>query len=344
MATLAEIAQAAGVSTSTVYRVLNNPGNVGVNDALAEKVRAIADEMAYQVRPRQRKIGANKVRKLAVIGMEGATRDTNIPFFQELTRGIQQHCAVRGLSMHNMQFVWSSAVQSYAQFDDCDKIMVLASNLDAAEYFRDRDQDVLFVAASPDPQRFPSVCVDLVGGTVQAVNHLLKLGYDPIGYFGEIGEQSDPLSRFSTFESLLLKRKLYDDRYVDLTGDWTADSGFAMATKALSLGTVARAYFIANDPMAIGAMSAFQEHGLRVPEDVAVVGFDNVHFSAFTHPPLTTIDDASERCAQLAVDLTVDGLGGSIPLMQLLVPTKLVVRQSCGANLFGRTLSTTDLR
>ncbi len=331
MATLAEIAQAAGVSSSTVYRVLNKPANGGVNDALATKIREIAAQMSYETKPRQRKVGASKVRKLAVIGMDGATRDNNIPFFHELTTGIQQHCAARGLSMHNLQFVWSSAIQSYSQFNDCDKIIVLASNLDAADYFRDRDQDVLFVAACPDPQRFPSVCVDLAGGTVQAITHLLALGYDQIGFFGETSERNDPFSRYSTYEALLLRRKIYDERYVDLSGDWTADSGFAMAANAVANHSVARSYFIANDPMAIGAISAFQAHGLRIPEDVAIVGFDNIHLSTFTQPPLTTIDDSSARCAQLAVDLAVDGLGGRIPLMQILVPTTLVIRQSSGA-------------
>ena len=330
MSTLSDIAQMAGVSTSTVFRVLNGQSSASLPEEAKARILEAAARLDYQPRTRRRSIGANKVRKLAVIGMNSEARDSSIPYFHDLTLGIQRECASRGLTGSNLQLIWSDAIRSYSQFEDFGQIIVVANNLDAAEFFRDKDQQVVFVAASPDPHRFPSVRVDLAGGTRLAVQHLIGLGYRKVGYFGEATEQDDQFSRFSTFKYLLTKLDLYDPQYVNLNGHWTAQSGYQMAKQAMQTGLVARSYFIANDPMAIGAIRAFASEGYRVPEDVAIIGFDNIELSAYTQPPLTTIDDSSAQCARLAVNLVVDGLCGSVPLIQVLVPTHLVIRESCG--------------
>lgn len=333
VATVSDIAQAAGVSASTVYRVLNGQSSKSMPEEVRLRIIAAAEKLDYQKRPRHHSIGANKVRKLAVIGMNSEARDEKIPYFQTLTQAFQRECAARGFTAQNYEFVWSDNVQSYHQFDDCDKVIVLANNEQAAEHFSRTKQDVLFVAASPDPTRFPSIRIDLASGSRLALGHLMSLGYQAIGYFGAESEVGDPLSRYATVVYELAGRGIFDERYVDVGGDWTARSGFEMAQRAVATGRVAPCYFVANDPMAIGAIRGFTSLGLNIPEDVAIVGFDNIYLSSYTQPPLTTIDHSPDVCAQLALSLVIDGLAGHVPLVQMLLPTSLVVRESCGVRL-----------
>lgn len=330
MGILAEIAQQTGVSASTVFRVLNGHVSKSLPTDVKDRILEGGARLGYQPRTRARTTPANQGGKVAIIGMNSEESDKNIPFFHNLTVGIQKELSARGVSVDDFRVVWSDSIQSYRDFEYCGKIIVLGHNAEAAKFFSTTDCQVLFVAASPNPQRFPAVVVDHPGGTRLAIKHLQSLGYAQIGYFGHADEPDDALSRFCAFEYVLTKERIYDPRFVDLGGDWTARSGFEMAQNAVSTGIVARSYFVANDPMAIGAISGFTSCGLRVPEDVAIVGFDNIDMALYTQPPLTTVDDRADQCAYLAVELIMGGLGSTLPLVQLTVPTSLIVRETCG--------------
>lgn len=332
MATLAHIAETVGVSKTTVFRVLNGQPTPSVPEAVRQAIRDLAAEGEYALRRRRRSVGRSRARRMAVVGLNNALLDANIPFFHQLTQAMQRALAARTLSEDNVDYVWSGEVASYRQFESYDRVIVLGRNPEAAQHFLHTEQTVLFVAAAPHPERYPSVMVDLAGGTRQAVQHLLSLGYPSIGYFGEAHEGRGFSARLAMFQHLLIQQGLYRAEHVHLEGDWTAASGHAMAAHAMRRGPLARAYFVSNDPMAIGAISAFVEAGLRVPEDVAVVGFDDIDMARFTQPPLTTVNDSVDVCARVAVNLALDGLGGELPPVAVLVPTHLVVRASSGRN------------
>lgn len=131
-----------------------------------------------------------------------------------------------------------------------------------------------------------------------------------------------------------MDRGIYDENQVHLGGDWTAKSGYSVAKSCVENGHVARAYFVANDPMAVGAIRGFTECGLSIPEDVAVVGFDDVtELSAYVSPALTTVKLRAESLGRLSVNLLVDGIGDNTLPVQLTIPTALVIRESCGYTL-----------
>lgn len=329
MATLNDIARIVGVSVSTVSRVLNeHPG--GVPEEIRSIIFQTAEDLNYRLRTGNRAIGRRRIRRVGVIGWFNEEFDQTMPYYSLVRESIERECHALGLTGAAYQFQWSDSIRSYSPFLELDGVIVIGNNSEAANYFQDKDLRVVFVDGRPDPRRYDCIVPDFENGTKQVLSHFENLGYTGIGYLGGENERDTDLPRFQTFRTHLVQTGKYRPELVRLEGDWRPASGYAMAQACIAEGTLARAYFVANDPMAVGAMRAFSEAGVRVPEDVAVVGFDDMEMAAYVHPPLTTVRIPTRECGRLAVHLLVDGLGETRIPLRITVPTELIVRESCG--------------
>ncbi|GGJ11921.1 putative HTH-type transcriptional regulator MsmR [Alicyclobacillus cellulosilyticus] len=334
MATLQDIARLTGVSVSTVSRVLNGQTGLSISDDIKERIFEAAEQLNYRVKTRRRSIGRQKIRQVAVIGWFNEERDLRIPYYSLIRHGIELECRNLGMDGSSLHFEWSDSIRTYSYFMDYDGIIVIGPNQDAIEYFLDKDKRVVFIDCSPNPHRYYAVLPDLAHGTRQAVEHLIRLGYTSIGYLGGANEAEFALPRYRTFRQCLEERGLYRSEFVILEGDWTVSTGYAMAQRCLKEGRVAQAYLIGNDPMAIGAFNAFLDAGLRIPEDVAIVGFDDIlEMVAYVRPPLTTVRTPAMMVGRLAANLLLNGLCDDSPPFTITVPTQLVIRESCGYTL-----------
>ncbi len=332
MATLSDIARKTGVSISTVSRVLNNHPGLSIPDETKSLIMETAERLHYRVKVGKRTAGKHKIKRVAVIGFMSESYNMNVPYYSNIRHGIEMECRAQGLDGASLHFEWSDSVRSYATFIDYDGIIVIGNNEEAAEYFDKTDRRVVFVDTALHPERYSSVVPDFAGGTRQAVTHLLSLGYESIGYLGGANEPNIHYPRFITFKSFLEDKELYNPSLVELKGEWTAKSGYDMASECLSQGRVARAYFVANDPMAIGAMRAFAEAGLRIPEEVAFIGFDDItDLAAYVRPPLTSVHVPVETLGRFGVHLLLNGFADDSEPVKITVPTKLIVRESCGS-------------
>lgn len=330
MATLTDIARIVGVSVSTVSRVLNDQPGLGISDEVRLQIFQTAEDLDYRLKAGKRPVGRQRIRRVGVIGWFNEQWDRNMPYYSLIRDSVERECHARGLTGPSFRFQWSDSIRSYSSFLEFDGVIVIGNNLAAAEYFRDKELRVVFVDASPDPHRYDSIVPDFVDGTQQALGRFAALGYASVGYLGGANEKDGTLPRFRTFRRHLENAGVYRPELVRLEGDWTASAGYAMAQACIAKGPLARAYFIANDPMAIGAMRAFSEAGIRIPEDVAIIGFDDMDMAAYVRPPLTTVRIPTRECGRLAVHLLVDGLGDLPVPLQITVPTALVIRESCG--------------
>jgi len=328
MATLSDIAKIVGVSTSTVSRVLNEQPGIAIPTEKKSLIFQTAEALNYRVKVGKRTVGKNLVRRLGVIGWYNEEWALNIPYYSLIRHGIEKECRALGFDGSAYQFQWSDAIRSYSIFQDFDGIIVIGHNKEAADYFRDKNQRVIYVDSSPDPHRYDSIVPDFIDGVQQALTHLIAQGYTSIGYLGGENESAGTLPRYSTFKSFMEERGLFRPEFVHLEGDWTVTTGYAMAQVCTEQKTVARAYLVANDPMAIGAMHAFAKAGLKVPQDVAIIGFDDIEMSAFVRPPLSTVRIPAENCGRLAVHLLVDGLSDHTLPLRITVPTEMIVRES----------------
>ena len=195
---------------------------------------------------------------------------------------------------------------------------------------------VLVQDAGPEPD-LPCVRVDLRGGARLAVQHLLSLGHRRVAHLtdGRLPRGGDGNDRLAGYRDALHEAGLPFDPALVIPADNSPAGGAAATTHALLRQPAVRAtaLFAFNDQMAVGALHALHEAGLRVPNDMAVVGFDGTELGGFTLPPLTTVAHPRRDLGSLAVETLLDLLEGAPPARPVLtLPARLLIRRSCGAH------------
>jgi len=207
-------------------------------------------------------------------------------------------------------------------------VVLVAGNREAVEVVRSRQSTLPVVVVEGDLSRTPlTVGVDQAEGARLATNHLLDLGHREIAHVAGPTDWPEAAARVEGWRSALAAAGVRAD--IPLRGDWSPESGYA-AGQALAARPEVTAVFVANDQMAIGVLRALHEAGRRVPEDVSVVGFDDVPESAYLVPPLTSIRQDFATVGHLAIEALRGAIAGAAPTSTDLIPPTLVVRASTG--------------
>ena len=183
----------------------------------------------------------------------------------------------------------------------------------------------------------PTVSIDNISSARKATEHLIRLGHCRIAHLS--GPMNIILSRdrLRGYQQALAQHELEADAALVQEGDFTYESGYHLTLKLLALEKPPTAIFAANDEMAIGAIKAVRHRGGRVPDDVAVVGFDDIHMASIFEPSLTTIAQPMFEIGQKAMELLLALIEGtSARRRQLVLPDRLVIRDSCGGELSGQ--------
>jgi LacI family transcriptional regulator len=170
-------------------------------------------------------------------------------------------------------------------------------------------------------------------GAELATQHLVDLGHRRIGYINGMADWLEAQDRLAGYQDVLRKQDLPVDERLIRHGDWGVDSGYKAAQELLSLDERPTAIFAANDIMALGVIYAVQEAGLKIPEDIALVGYDDRDFAAWVRPALTTIRMPSYEMGRAAARLLLEQFSGAALEDATQVPGELIIRESCGANL-----------
>ncbi|MHB9757176.1 LacI family DNA-binding transcriptional regulator [Streptomyces sp. BYX5S] len=333
--TLEAVAARAGVSRATVSRVVN--GGAGVRTALVDKVREAVDELGYVPNHAARTLVTRRNGAVGVVIAEPEFRIFSDPFFERQLRGISRELTARDTQL---VLLWAEGPGEY------DRIASYLSggHVDGALAFSLHNDDELpaLIArariptvfggrpAAPQELTVPYVDCDNRGGAREAVRHLVSLGRRHIGHIAGPRDLMAALDRVDGYRDVLLDA----DPALMCQGDFTEESGARAMAELLDRRPEVDAVFAANDLMAAGALRTLRERGARVPEDVAVVGFDDVASVAVaTQPALTTVHQDIEGMGRLMVRLLMrllddaDGEGGSA-LASVVTPTSLVRRAS----------------
>jgi LacI family transcriptional regulator len=334
--TLEEIARRAGVSRSTVSRVINDQPNVRA--PVRERVWQIIRETGYEPHAAARSLVTRCTRIVGVIIPEALTTLFTDPFFSHLLSGIAQTCNSKGyylmLSLFNGPAGPEEMYRRVIGGGHLDGVVVASTRLDDPLIGHLMEDDVPFVMVGRYPEeRVRYVDIDNVGAARIAVDHLARLGHSRIGTITGPLNGCSGADRLEGYRQALEAHRLPVDDSLIVEGDFTEESGMAAARRLLSVGVTA--IFAASDIMAVGALKVIREAGLRVPQDVALVGFDDMPIAAALQPALTTVRQPVEQMGAMAADLLLGLLAcppdGRPPLQQLILPTKLIVRESCGA-------------
>lgn len=335
--TLEAVAARAGVSRATASRVVN--GGAGVRPPLVDKVRQAVEELGYVPNHAARTLVTRRNGAVAVIIAEPEFRIFSDPFFEQQVRGIS-----RELTAYDSQLVllW---VEGPGDYDRIARYLG-GGHVDGALAFSLHNDDELpaIIRRVQVPSVFggrpgwpgaaaelavPYVDCDNRGGAREAVRHLVSLGRRHIAHIAGPRDQTSALDRIDGYRDVLLDA----DPELVCQGDFTADSGARAMAELLDRRPGLDAVFAANDLMASGALRTLRERGRRVPQDVALVGFDDMaSVVETTDPALTTIRQDIEGMGRLMVRLLMRVLnegepGGGAPT-SVITPTTLVRRAS----------------
>jgi DNA-binding LacI/PurR family transcriptional regulator len=326
--TIADVAQRANVSIATVSRVLN--GSSPVQPETAQRVMEAIKELNYTPRPAARML-VNK--RTDAIGL--LLPEIGGEFLQHLLRGVEAAVRYAGfdLLIHSTQ---DSPRNRPLGEHNTDGILVFPESVDESELRRLHDIGfpvVLLHQAPPDGINFPVVTVENRSGAEMLVGHLIeKHGRRRIVFLRGPEGHVDSLWRERGYRSALEAHGIHFDE--SLLGYGGFDETIARETIQSRLidGLDFDAVFAGDDDSALGVIAALKQAGKHVPRDVAVVGFDDIPFARIIDPPLTTIRSPIEEVGREAVRLLVKSIQQQHCEPEVLLPTELVIRQSCGCN------------
>ena len=334
--TIKDVARRTGVSHSTVSRAL--PGNSLISSETAERIRQAAQEMGYQPSAAARSLKTNRTQVLGVIVSSIAD-----PFFGEILNGIEAFAQERGYSL----FIAASQhdpvkerqiVQTMME-QRTDGVIICSSSFSAEQGRQLLSYGFPVVAVNHQAAEsfHYSIYHDDEDGSRQVTRHLVSLGHKNIAYLGNEQSGRTTMDRLSGFQHALLEAGLSvrEEHIFHVQGGDPALGAESVAYfQRLQVRPTAIVCF--NDTLAIGVLKGCEQAGIRVPEDISVTGFDNITYSAFTCPALTTFDQPKysigEEAARLLLDLLhAEGDGHADASRVKVLQGKLLVRASTAA-------------
>jgi LacI family repressor for deo operon, udp, cdd, tsx, nupC, and nupG len=324
--TVKEIAAAAKVSVATVSRALQRPELV--SEKTRERINEVVKRLGYTPNALARNLRTSRTRLIVAL-----LPDIANPFFSEVIRGIEQVAYEKGYSVL-LGETQSNLVREQAYAD-----MVAARQVDGMITMFHR------VPAIPMDGRLPlvnaceyvkdsaisSVYVDNVAAAEAAIDYLVALGHRDIAFIA--GPSSSPIcvDREQGYHLALERAGIAVDPALTAVGDFSIEAGERAIEMFRTQGRTFSAVFCSNDEMAIGAMRALSSAGLRIPEDVSVIGFDDIRFSRYTTPPLTTLSQPKNALGREAMTMLIEILNDpAVPPRKRVLSAELVVRGSTG--------------
>lgn len=337
--TQADVAKKAGVSRFTVSCVVNNlsGGNVRISDETRQRVLEAVDALGYLPDRSARSLRTRKTNTIA-----GIIPDITNPFYPSVERAIQKVAEANGydLIMYNTDGQAEKELKSLrsVQQNMADGAIVFLFSLDTAylNELLDKNIAVVFIdnpqrsSFSTDRPGIDTIGIDDVQAAKEGVSYLIEKGYRPIGILtGPVGPPRR--RRMIGYQEALQDWGIpVEDRFVAEGSDYTEVGGQEAMLDLLSRPVLPRAIFTINDLMAMGAMIAIREAGLRIPEDIAILGFDDIPAAKLVSPALTTIRHHQEQLGETAAKILIDRLTSKhpIPKRNVLIPHSFIQRQS----------------
>jgi LacI family transcriptional regulator len=323
--TLQSVAERAGVSPSTVSRILNGTAVVS-----AEK-RAAVDEavakLGFVPNPVARGLAGGRTLSIGVV-----SQAIDSPFYGAALRGIEMELDAVGYSPLFMSGNWHAEEEARCidvlRSRRVDGLIVLTGRLaDAALRTLARQLPVVVTGRSLKSSNLLSMDVDNREGARQATQHLIDLGHRRIAFIGGDPEHPDAIDRQQGYRSAIEAAGLRFDPTLALQGNFSEHSGLLAVERLMDSRARFSAVFAANDQMAIGAALGLHRRGRRVPDDVSLVGFDDLAGSVYMVPPLTTVHNPIQEIGQLAARAMLTLLAGERPEVEVPAP-RLIVRES----------------
>ena len=324
MATIKDIAQKAGVSPATVSRVLNYDPDLSVSKETEQKVFEIAEALNYTKHKNKRRESA----VLRLVQWYDSEEELADLYYLAIRLGIEKRAEELNIRLIKEQLSELSDTETEGT--------IAVGKFDQAQMkqLKKLNEELLFVDFDGLSLGINSLVVDFSQGVQLIIDQFIKEKHERIGILsgmeytkGSRHEIDDP--RFLVFREYLTRLKLYNEAD-HLQGAFTIEGGYtAMKTYLESHTDYPTAFFASSDALAIGAMRAIQGHGLRIPEDISVIGFNDVSVAKYVTPALTTVKVYTEWMGELAVSTILELIQEKAPVpRKITVGTELILRES----------------
>jgi LacI family transcriptional regulator len=329
MSTIGDVAKRAGVSRMTVSRVINNSSYI--SPETRERVLQAIAELGYIPNTLARSLRFKQTKTIALV-----LADITNPFFTTITRGVEDTASEQGFSV---MFCNTDESQSeelgylnvllQRQVDGV--LLVPASHtLESISFVQDRGTPVVLLDRHIANARVDSVRGDSEQGAYEAVCYLLELGHRRIALVNGPQTISTATDRTAGYRRALMEAGLDGSAARIYYGEFTSEGGYRTAKQALAIRPLPTALFAANNFIALGAYQAIREIGLRVPEDISIVAFDDLPLTM--EPFLTVVAQPAYEIGQRATELLLARLAGDGPTepQEIVLPTHMIIRRSSG--------------
>ena len=328
--TLEDIARALNVSKMTVSRAINN--HPEISTATRERILTMARKMNYRPNQFARALMTNQSYLIGIV-----VPDLMHSYFAEICRGVETHARPAGYQ----NLICSTEEEPRKEQDEVEALLsrtdglIVASAMSGNEikFYKQLLIDgakIVLIDRVLDGLRCSAVTTDDVQVGVLATEHLIKLGHRKIGHLRGTNA-STSLQRLEGYKRALAKARIRLDKGLVRDCGFTEPDGYAAMKAWISEGNLPTAIFAANDPAAIGAMAAMNDAGLKVPDDVALVGAGRIHYGDMLRVPLTTVAWSTAAMGQAAAELLLELLKDKRKTgkrRRIVIPPELVVRQS----------------
>jgi LacI family transcriptional regulator len=332
-ATIHDVASLAGVSIATVSRVIN--GTALVSEATAKKVKDAISTLRFVPHSAARVLATKKTRTIGLVLPEISGF-----YFSPLLRGVEECLRGRGydLLVHSSVSQPENTEKPTQKLGEhnTDGLLVFAASLDEAEILRlyaNGFPMVLLHQSPPKGYEIPCVTIENKAGALKIINHLIDVhGFRKIAFLAGPENEEDSYWRETGYREALSNHGIPVDPELISTGYFDTSVARASVAKLLKSGVKFEAIFTGDDDSATGAITAIQQAGLRVPEDIAIVGFDDIYVSQYLTPPLTTIRAPIEQAGYIAAQQLIRLIQNEAVEPLTLLPTELIIRRSCGCS------------
>lgn len=329
MATIKDIATKAGVSISTVSRVLNFDESLNVPDVTKKKVFEAAEELNY-VKRKEKRNHQNSNTKIAIVHWYSEKEELGDPYYLSIRIGVEKKC-----DEESIQTIRLNKEEASLNKEGIDGVVAIGKfSKEEIEFIKNISDNIVFVDSSPNEDLFDSVVIDFRKAMTEVLDYLTDLGHTTIGYIGGeefVNKKKEKVNDYReiTYIEYMKASGIFKEDILSL-GNFTHASGYEIMKSMLKLKGVPTAFFIANDTMAIGAYKAVLEKGLRIPEDISIVGFNDISTATYLAPSLSTVKVYTEFMGESAVELLLERLKTNRAInKKVIIPTKFIIRESC---------------
>lgn len=334
MASIRDVARAASVSPATVSRILNKDKTLSVGDDTRERVLKAASDLNYSIDDKKKR----KKKQISVIQVTsiGEIDEIDDPYYRAIRNGMLSEAFQRKIKFEKIIAV-EEILNNQAIIEKADIVTTLGTlDFEAISQISQWNEKIIVIDDPKVDDIYDTVYIDLAKEARRSLDLLKSKGHQKIAFIGGYenrrgtkGTISSPEEiRFETYIRWMKEEGLEKNINYQL-GQWMPVSGYEMAKRFIEDDKLPTAILAASDPLAIGAYRALQEDGIRIPDDVAIVSFDDVEITKFLTPTLTTVRFPAEELGRIVIKLAEEKLSQerTVPL-RVSLPAELIIRES----------------